>query len=123
MATGTLDLTNTLPTRMAAMGLSVEALSVYTSISPSQLRRLFAGTVVSSNTMLEIKARLNELESLRNLCWPIPISLNAVKQVGQLIERLRDQKTVIKIQNEDRPVEQDTFTFVEIPGIKNGMKE
>jgi hypothetical protein len=118
MSTGTFDLTNTQPARAYALGIPLDALAVYCGISETHLRGLLNGRRTSNEQMLLIRGRLNELESLKRLCWPVPIDFKDVQAVAMLLDRLRDGKTEIHILNSE-PSPAETFEHVEIPGIRN----
>jgi len=124
MATGAYDLTQTQPQRAAALGIPIDCLAVYCGISETRLRGLLNGRRVSNETMLFIRDRLDELESLKRRMWPIPIDFKNVQAVKELLKRLRNGFCWIRIVNSEIPesVKLLPEPVLQIPNIEVGIK-
>jgi hypothetical protein len=101
---GTLDLTNTVPARMASLGISnVELASRYASVSPTTLRRMLAGAPGMTEKLKQFDDVLSELEVLKQKCWPIPVDFNEVGLVKLTQQRFKYGQTVVSNIDEEIP--------------------
>jgi hypothetical protein len=96
MAAASLDLTNIVPARMAALGISnVELAARYAKLSPTTLRRALSGTPGTSEVLRNFDETLRELADLKERCWPCPLDLREVGEIRNLQRRLKNESTTI----------------------------
>ena len=102
---GTFDLTNTLPARMAGLGISnVELAARYAEVSPTTLRRMLSGAPGFAEKLEQFEKTLTELENLKKNCWPIPVDFSAVGFVKFTKQRIERGLTTVYNVDSEAPV-------------------
>ena len=94
MATGSLDLINTIPAKMRALGVgNIELFSLYCDLTPTTLRRVLNGMPGTAEKLEQLNRALSELAELSEAAWPVPIDFRQVTQVRLFQARLRAKVT------------------------------
>jgi hypothetical protein len=75
---------------------NVELAARYAGVAPTTLRRALAGEP-SNGTLARLDKALNELEELKQYCWPIPIDWSEFVFVRMTQERIRNHSLKIEI--------------------------
>jgi hypothetical protein len=92
----TYDLVNTIPARMAPVGLSnIDLAARYAKLSPTTLRRVLSGRPGTSEVLRNFDETLRELADLKEQCWPCPLDFREVGEIRNLQRRLKNESTTI----------------------------
>jgi len=89
-----LDLINTIPAKMRALGVSsIELFCQYCDQSPTSLRRVLNGMPGTAEKLEQLNQTLSELSDLAEAVWPVPIDFRQVGQVRLLQARIKLEVT------------------------------
>lgn len=91
------ELRETLPGRMAALGVQPTNLAELVGISPQHLSNFLSGRRdLDIQDVVKIRNIMSELESLANICNPIPVNFKNLQAIRQLLLTINDLKVTVR---------------------------
>jgi hypothetical protein len=123
LATAALDLTQTLPAKLRALGITSEALAAaYAGLPETSYRRMMSGAPGFAERLESFEKTVSELEKFKQVCWPLPLDFRAVGFIKFSKQRIEHGLTVIyNADSEGRVTADATAGLDTLAGI--GSKE
>lgn len=96
LATAALDLTQKLPARLSALGITSEGLAArYAGLSETSFRRMMSGAPGFAERLETFEKTVSELEKFKQVCWPLPLDFRAIGFVKFSQQRIKHGLTTI----------------------------
>ncbi len=100
MAIAKLDIVNTLPPRITALGISVNLFGRYVGLSSSEISQMLSGKKrISGPRVVGFKQMADDLELVARAFSPAPVNFSNVLIIKTLAEELKNGNLLVGVMN------------------------